>query len=253
MCRLSLFNMRPYPPSSKKYRKTDAITTEWDVGLTLPDDYEEEMARIVKAVSILPTSYALVGGVEYALPSGTLEDIVAKYRKGGQDVGKHHMHIALIFKEPVTRDQVLKYLGRLNSPWRNYCRVRQDKYPYITWKYHHIKPDTKVSAAVLFESGTLPDDNILDPEVCEMIIRIGTRYGAGKEVAMLKEHLTLLEHDNLHRARYRDPKASLDKAKVRLQLYEDNLSKATTPEDITKWEAYIYLVKRDHFPEQLAS
>lgn len=248
----SLINMRAYPQSTKQYRKTDALSKEWDVGLNLPDqDYQVEAERIVKLVNELDTSYALVGGVEFVLPR---TDVLGQFRqavKSGATVGKYHIHVALVFNTYKTRDQVLTLLGRATSPYRNYARPRQSKYPYVTWKYHHIKPDTKVGDCQLYERGTLPDDDILDPEICEMIIRLGTKFGAGREVAIIKEHLTKLECEDAHAKTTRNPVATLDKAKARLQLYTENLALATTDEDKKKWEAYIYLVKRDHFPDSI--
>lgn len=241
--------MRSYPQPTKKYRKTDEICREWDLGLTLPDDYLVEVSRIVDAVDQLDTTYALVGGVEYVLPKTDLIGHFRQATKSGTTVGKYHVHIALIFRNPVTREQILSWLGREASVHRNYCRARQQRYPYCTWKYHHIKPDTKIGEPILFESGLLPDDDINDPEMCEMIIRIGTRYGAGKEVALVKEHLLLLELEEKRKHVARDPGASLAKAQVRLDNYTKNLEAATTDEEKTKWSNYIALVKRDHFPD----
>ena len=241
--------MRAYPQSSKKYRKTDAIANEWDVGLTLPEDYQQELDKILLAIASMECVYVLVGGVEYVMPKIGLDDLMAQYKKSGDTIGQHHVHVALIFKIAKTRQQVLTVLNRHDSIYRNYCVVRNNKYPYCTWKYHHIKPEGKVTDCILVERGELPDDDITNPDICEMILRIGTRYGASKEVAIMKNHMLLLEHGTAYKRRRTDPEATKAKAQARLDKYQANWEASTTDEDKTKWSTYITLVKRDHFPE----
>lgn len=241
--------MRAYPQSTKQYRKTDAISTEWDVGLTLPEDYQPEVDRILMSIASMDVAYVLVGGVEFVMPKLGLADLKFQLKKSGDTVGNYHVHIALIFKEDKTRDEVLSALGRHASEHRNYCAVRNAKYPYITWKYHHIKPEGKLTDPILLERGTLPDDDILDPETCETIKRLGRRFGAGAEVRLLTEHLKNLEQAHVYKRKRSDPDATRAKAQARLDKYTENLEKATTEEDKKKWSVYIKLVKRDHFPD----
>lgn len=243
--------MRSYPQASKKYRKTDALSTEWDLGLTLPEDYEDEVQAILQSITALDTVYALVGGVEFVMPKVGLKEFFQQSLKSGDTVGNYHVHVALIYKTLKTREQVLTDVGRLASPCRNYCVPRNTKYPYCTWKHHHVKPEGKVGAPILYERGQLPDDDINDPDICEMIIRIGTKYGAGAEVKMIKDHCALLEHSETNKRQRLDPSVSKNKAQARLDTYQERLDEAVTEEDKIKWAAYVFLVKRDHFPELL--
>ena len=79
-----------------------------------------------------------------------------------------HIHCALITKQPIKRYEALKFF-REEKLADEYCVPRNEKFTYLGWRLHHIKDETKVGEErILYESGSLPMDNINEHNVKEI-------------------------------------------------------------------------------------
>ena len=92
-------------------------------------------------------TYALVSGVE-------LGD---KEYQG--DYKCHHIHVALIFANRVSKSSILKNLGIITT-FGYYLVPRNRNLPFQGWKVHHTKPESKVDPTTLqlLELGHMPED-----------------------------------------------------------------------------------------------
>lgn len=91
--------------------------------------------------------YALVGGIELG----------EKPYQG--DYKCHHVHVALIFGNRVSKSAILKNLGIIGS-YGYYLVPRNRNLPYSGWKNHHSKEESKINptSRIRLELGELPKD-----------------------------------------------------------------------------------------------
>lgn len=148
----------------KELYKTRA-STEWDLSFTFPDDAlympNSMIVTIEDFIRKNPgqVKYALISGIEV----GTNADSLTTHNA-------HHVHCCLIIKDAMTRDQALQVFELpevyAHNKFKHYAVPRNQEWPYIGWKLHHTKTETKIdpNSLILYEYGQLPDDNWLNPE-----------------------------------------------------------------------------------------
>lgn len=184
------------------------VSTEWDVALAISD--QEHLHQLVSDAAETSQCnsnvvYMLIGGVERA-ERGSVH---AKFSTGEHQY-HDHVHAALVVKTPINRKQALDIFC-WDKPKGAFCAPRPTKWPYLTWKYHHTKKESKLNDNVLlFEAGTLPLDNTQDPATIEHLFRYGKKFATLREW----EHITQLV--GAERARDKEQKIQL-KQKEQLQ------------------------------------
>lgn len=151
--------------SKKSYGARSAL--EWDMSL--------RTATQSSALQIVETIREKSYGLSYVLVGGMEADQTSEFGK------ESHVHIALIFLEPQTRNQIIGLFGLDPKEPGLYLTPRNEKYLYATWKIHHTKKQTKISNTpsdwVLLELGKLPVDS--DQDLLKnrsFLIRFVTRY-----------------------------------------------------------------------------
>lgn len=149
----------------KELYKTRA-STEWDLSFTFPDNAlympNSMIVTIEDFIRKHPdqVKYALISGIEV----GTNADSLTTHNA-------HHVHCCLIIKDAMTRDQALQVFELpevyAHNKFKHYAVPRNQTWPYIGWKLHHIKKDTKIdpNSLILYEYGQLPEDNWLNPDM----------------------------------------------------------------------------------------
>lgn len=162
----------PYDKTKQGPRKAttkirqDRQSNEWDVRIDVTPDYADEIqANLTEAKDMI--EYCLVSGIEKAdsevLTNGSKEN---------------HIHIAIIFKYVLRRDQVLATIRGLFKTTDEYCVPRNKKFTYAGWYLHHTKIDWKLvmEPCVRLELGLLPDDD--DNEYNRgSIVRLFKKFG----------------------------------------------------------------------------
>lgn len=146
--------------TGKKELYRTRTSDEWDLSFNMPADGLYIAQSIVTTIKDFIDKhpglviYALVGGIELGTNdrSETTKD-------------EHHVHCALVVTEHMTKDQALRCFEldevHQHNNFKRYAAPRSGEWPYIGWKLHHIKVDTKIdpTSTVLFEHGTLPKDS----------------------------------------------------------------------------------------------
>lgn len=167
--------VRSYAPYDKTKQRSQAgrkkfakerTATEWDVRIDCDSTYADEIVEnLKKATAIL--DYALVSGIEQA---------DSEVLTGGSK--NNHVHIALIFKYELRRDQVLATVRGLLKKPDEYCVPRNKKFTYAGWYMHHTKIDWKmvVEPPVRYEFGVLPEDDDSEYNV-KAIRRLFLKFG----------------------------------------------------------------------------
>ena len=152
--------------AGKKKERRERTSTEWDVRIDCDKTYVEEIVGNLKnATAIL--DYALVSGIEKA----DTEQLTNAAKN-------NHVHIALIFKYPLRRDQVLSNVRGLLKKTDEYCMPRNRKFTYAGWFMHHSKIDWKLASeqSIRYEYGLLPMDP-LDEESKKSVVRMFNKFG----------------------------------------------------------------------------
>lgn len=127
----------------------ERMSTEWDARIDTTPALADTICENLKANKDL-LEYCLVSGIEKAdaeqLTNGAKEN---------------HVHIALVFKYALRRDQVLSTIRGLIKQSDEYCVPRNKKFTYAGWYLHHTKIDWKlaVEPCVRLELGVLPEDD----------------------------------------------------------------------------------------------
>lgn len=150
--------VRSYAPYDKTKAPGKRVTAkerkerqsnEWDVRIDVTPAYADEIqANLEKAKEMI--DYCLVSGIEKAdsevLTTGSKEN---------------HIHIAIIFKYALRKDQVLATCRGLIRKTDEYCVPRNKKFTYAGWYIHHTKIDWKLvlEPTVRLEFGVLPQDD----------------------------------------------------------------------------------------------
>lgn len=130
----------------KKYR--ERTSNEWDARIDCDVQYAEEICkRLEDSKNVI--DYCLVSGIEKA-------DAEAMNNASKEN----HIHIALIFKYVMRRDQVLSVIRGFTKKTDEYCAPRNKKFTYAGWYLHHVKLDWKLvlEPALRLEFGVLPED-----------------------------------------------------------------------------------------------
>lgn len=151
--------------------RADRSSNEWDVRIDVTPAYATEIQANLQAAKDM-IDYCLVSGIEKAdseaLTTGSKEN---------------HVHIAIIFKYSLRRDQVLATCRGLIKKTDEYCVPRNKKFTYAGWYLHHTKLDWKLvlEPAVRMEFGLLPEDE--DNEYNRTsIVRLFKKFGADDTV-----------------------------------------------------------------------
>lgn len=138
----------PGKRTTAKERK-ERQSNEWDVRIDCTPAYADEIqANLTAAKEMI--EYCLVSGIEKAdsevLTTGSKEN---------------HVHIALIFKYALRKDQVLSVCRGHLKKTDEYCVPRNKKFTYAGWYIHHTKIDCKLvlEPALRLEFGLLPEDD----------------------------------------------------------------------------------------------
>lgn len=135
-------------------------SNEWDLSFNMPPDGLYIAQSIVTTIQDFIDKHP--GLVTYALVSG-IE--LGANRDSETTLDAHHVHCALVTTEHMTKDQALRCFEldevHAHNRFKRYAAPRSGEWPYIGWKLHHIKVDTKIdpTSLVLFEHGTLPTDD----------------------------------------------------------------------------------------------
>lgn len=98
-----------------------------------------------------------------------------------------HVHVGCILNHVLNRLDVLK-LFRPYKAAGEYCMPRKQDFPYIGMVVHHKKMDTKMdpTSRCLYESGTLPMDNIGDDEIVKRVRGVLFNYGTPEDRAFYR-------------------------------------------------------------------
>ena len=151
--------------SSAKDRK-ERQSNEWDVRIDVTPAYADEIQANLTASKDM-IEYCLVSGIEKAdsevLTTGSKEN---------------HVHIAIIFKYALRKDQVLATCRGLIRKTDEYCVPRNKKFTYAGWYIHHTKIDWKLvlEPTVRMEFGVLPEDDDNDYNRTS-IVRLFKKFG----------------------------------------------------------------------------
>ena len=169
--------MRSYAPydrkkqgsdAGKKKERKDRSAEEWDLRIDCTMAYAEEIVQnLMRSSSVL--EYALVSGIEKgdseALSHGSKEN---------------HVHIALVFKYKLRRDQALATCRGLLKKTDEYAVPRNSRFPYAGWFLHHTKADWKLikEPYIRYEFGLLPRDPV-DDDTKKIVQRMFKKFGTG--------------------------------------------------------------------------
>lgn len=166
--------------SASKKQRAERYSTEWDVRIDCDPAYADKIQEnLYKSKDMM--DFCMVSGIEQA-------DTVLNKRLNGQDAGswgsnEDHVHIGLIFKYALRRDQVLSVIRGLSKKGDEYCVPRNKKFSYAGWYIHHAKMDQKLvlEPAMRLEFGVLPLDD--DTEYNRTsIIRLYKKFGCSDAV-----------------------------------------------------------------------
>lgn len=151
-------------------QRAERLAREWDIRIDVnlflsPRDIQDSLQLELPGLD-----YALIGGVEVPDTHG---NIVA-----GASL-QDHVHIALVFKEPVNRERALRAC-RPTKLTDEYAVPRNRKFTYAGWLAHHTKATFKLDPnmpTIFYEHGTLPEDDITDEKVCWSVLKILKKFG----------------------------------------------------------------------------
>lgn len=144
--------------------KQQAKSLEWDMRLSLLSSSWKTIARAIRK-RVIDTSqdvdvrYLLVSGVELAKPSIHHEE------------ANYHVHVAVVFHSPRTRVEALNVVvedatikDKSDGIIERWAKPRSDRFPYLSWRAHHVKLKTKdhdpskLCSPFIIEAGDLPED-----------------------------------------------------------------------------------------------
>jgi hypothetical protein len=187
--------MRSYAPydrtkqssqSGKKKERAERYSNEWDVRIDCDGKYADEIVNNLKnATAVL--EYGLVSGIEMPDKMECPHDGTGP-RGGSKHYGSQetHIHIALVFKYQLRRDQVLAHCRGLLKKTDEYAVPRNRKFVYAGWFMHHTKMDVKLvhEQSIKWEYGLLPLDGV-DEDRKKMVVRMFNKFG--KDTAQSEE------------------------------------------------------------------
>lgn len=141
----------PFPEATQQElhtkRNIQVQDRQWDARFNSPnEDFDHDVISAAQGgIDNGRLRYVLVGGPEI----GT--------QPTHSDFATRHIHVALVFHNPTTRNAILKMF---NVKKGFYLQPRNRALPIGGWRDHHIKVDTKIDPNILclFEAGELPAD-----------------------------------------------------------------------------------------------
>lgn len=152
-------------------QRAERLAREWDIRIDVnlfisPNDIK---------TCLLPE----LEGLDYALISGIEVPDVKSICDGHGGSEHEHVHIALVFKEPVNRERALRAC-RPAKLTDEYAVPRNQKFTYAGWIAHHAKEAFKLDPllpAIFFEHGFLPEDP-MDEATCWKVAKILKKFGS---------------------------------------------------------------------------
>lgn len=159
--------------AGKKKQRTERSSEEWDIRIDCEAPYAQIIQdKLFHSKDLI--NYCLVSGIEKAdnevLNNGSKEN---------------HIHIALITKYVMRRDQVLALCRGLVKCTEEYAVPRNKKFTYAGWYMHHTKGDSKLvqEPSMRLEFGVLPEDE--DNEYNRTsILRLFSKFGSDSAQAI---------------------------------------------------------------------
>lgn len=134
--------------AGKKKERRERKSNEWDIRIDCTPEYAQVIQdNLLNSKHVV--DYALVSGIEKAdseaLTTGSKEN---------------HVHIALITRYDMRRDQALALCRGLRACTEEYAVPRNKKFTYAGWFMHHTKADYKLvqEPHLRLEFGVLPED-----------------------------------------------------------------------------------------------
>lgn len=179
--------MRSYAPYDRKKQGSDAGKkkqrqvrehNEWDVRIDCDSKYADEIVNNLKNSTDL-LEYALVSGIELPdnieHPHNQINLTGGSNHYGSQE---QHVHIGLVFKYKLRRDQVLATCRGLTKKTDEYAVPRNSRFTYAGWFMHHTKIDCKLvnEKSIRYEHGLLPHD-ALDDATKKNVLRMFNKFG----------------------------------------------------------------------------
>lgn len=173
---------RTVPYLTDKQRR-ERVSTEWDIRIDVNDEISPSSIRDALLLDLPGLEYALISGVEVPdkndAPIGSKED---------------HVHIALIFQEPVNRERALRACREAKLT-DEYAVPRNRRYTYAGWLAHHAKESWKKFPSepfIFFEHGELPED-ATDEATCWQVAKILKKFGTKEIKSRFKRYYEKLD------------------------------------------------------------
>lgn len=180
---------RTVPYLTDKQRR-ERVSTEWDIRIDMNDEVTPQSIRDALLLDLPGLEYALIGGVE--VPDISRPNDPIDYTKGAAK--EDHVHIALIFQEPVNRERALRAC-REEKLTDEYAVPRNRRYTYAGWLAHHAKASFKKFPSepfIFFEHGELPEDST-DEATCWQVAKILKKFGTKEIKSRFKRYYEKLD------------------------------------------------------------
>lgn len=176
-------NPRKQPYVTAKER-AERLSREWDVRIDVnlfisPADIKASLEADKEGLV-----YALIGGVE--VPDKQVHGATFTPALGSS---QDHVHIALVFHEPVNRERALRAC-RPEKVTDEYAVPRNQRFTYAGWLAHHAKAQYKLDPllpTIYWEHGVLPED-AMDEKTCWDVAKILKKFGT-KQVKARFSHV----------------------------------------------------------------
>lgn len=157
-------------------QRAERLAREWDIRIDVnlfitPNDIKTCLLTDLEGLD-----YALISGIE--VPDTKFGNYDPS-KVGASGSTQEHVHIALIFKEPVNRERALRAC-RPAKLTDEYAVPRNPKFTYAGWLAHHTKEAFKLDPlmpAIFFEHGFLPED-AMDEATCWKVAKILKKFGS---------------------------------------------------------------------------
>lgn len=191
---------RTVPYLTDKQRR-ERVSTEWDIRIDVNDEVSPCSIRDALLLDLPGLEYALISGVEVpdgavgtSRPPTTTEPGRAAWVTAGGRSEEDHVHIALIFQEPVNRERALRAC-REEKLTDEYAVPRNRRYTYAGWIAHHGKSSCKKfqdEPTIFFEHGELPEDPT-DEATCWQVAKILKKFGTKEIKSRFKRYYEKLD------------------------------------------------------------
>lgn len=169
-----------YKPYATAKERAARSSTEWDIRIDVNEALTPELIKLNVHAHKDDLLYALIGGVERPDPDNGIN--AGFTTQSATTSSSDHVHIALVFLNPVKREEALR-VCRLHKSTDEYAVPRNDKFTYAGWLAHHAKLSYKLNPdapTIYYEYGTLPMDSY-DERTCWAVAKILKKF-ACKEI-----------------------------------------------------------------------